>query len=364
VPNVSPDVPFSLFAASALALILIVLFIKGRRRYLRLPSIPRLERPGGRLPDCMVVIPARNEEAAIGRVVRSLPPDTVIVVDDHSTDRTAEVAQAAGAGVLTAPELLRNAIGKANACAFGAVALTSRWVLFTDADTWFEPGFLDAAVASAETSGLALLSIYLDPEYEGIAEHALVPYARALAFTGLSMAGDPSALFRGQCLLVSREPYSFIGGHRAVISQLAEDLKLTMLAERHRLKWAIARGSGLGHVRMYEGYRGLRAGIRRHAYRFAMVSPVIGITILLAAFAATLWLPALAWLVWDRQWIAAGVFALLPTVILRSWHPSWWSAMLAPLAIYWILPVLIGGLVSAVFGKPVEWKGRTVRAVS
>src|SRR5208282_2219346 len=131
--------------------ILSLLFWASRRRFGAIPCIPAIDRsPNGgsqALPDCMVVIPARNEEAVIGRAVRSLPPDTVIVVDDHSRDRTAEVAREAGAGVLPAPDLPRNGIGKSNACAAGARALTSRWVLFTDADTWFEPGFLDAAVA-------------------------------------------------------------------------------------------------------------------------------------------------------------------------------------------------------------------------
>ncbi len=47
----------------------------------------------------MVVIPARNEEGNIGAAVRSLPPDSVIVVDDFSDDKTAEEARAAGAGV-------------------------------------------------------------------------------------------------------------------------------------------------------------------------------------------------------------------------------------------------------------------------
>ena len=41
----------------------------------------------------MVVIPARNEEGLIGNAVSSLPPDTVIVVDDFSADKTAEVAR-------------------------------------------------------------------------------------------------------------------------------------------------------------------------------------------------------------------------------------------------------------------------------
>jgi glycosyltransferase involved in cell wall biosynthesis len=354
----------SVWSASALTLILGILFTAGRRRYRALPAIPAVDRArGGALPDCMVVIPARNEEALIGRAVRSLPPDTVIVVDDHSTDRTAAVARAAGAGVLTAPSLPRNAVGKPNACAFGAAALTSRWVLFTDADTCFEPGFLDAAIASAEAGKLALLSIYLDPEYRGLAENVLVPYARALAFAGLGMARDPRGLFRGQCLLAQREPYSFIGGHAAVITQISEDVKLTRLAERHRLSFAIARAPGLGHVRLYQGYRGVRAGIERQASRFMALGSIVGITILLAAFSAALWLPLLGWLAWERRWIAAGIFCAVPSLLLWSWYRRW-SVLLAPLAIYWILPALIAGLLSALSGRPMEWKGRPVRSVS
>jgi glycosyltransferase involved in cell wall biosynthesis len=312
----------------------------------------------------MVVIPARNEEAMIGRAVRSLPHDTVIVVDDASEDGTAEVAHNAGAGVLPAPELTGRGIGKSNACAAGARALTSRWVLFTDADTWFEPGFLEAIVAEAEAGGVSLLSIYLDPEYEGAAENTLVPYARALAFCGLGMVHNRHAAFNGQCLLARLESYNFIGTHNAVATYLAEDVKLSMLAARHRLEMLTARAPGLGHVRLYQGYAGIRSGLKRHAFRFMLVNPMIGATIILAALLTALWLPVLGWLVVERQWTAAAAFALVPTVLLRPWYPNWGKALLAPLAVYWILPSLLGGLVSAVFGWSIRWKGRTVRAVS
>jgi len=302
----------------------------------------------------MAIIPARNEQAVIARAVRSLPPDSVIVVDDHSEDGTAEAARAAGAGVVLALPLPRHAIGKANACATGARLLTSRWILFTDADTWFEAGFLSAAVGHAEAAGISLLSIYLEPEYETLAERVLLPYARALFFCGANPKANPAAMFNGQCLLVRREAYNFLGGHAA--GQLVEDVKLAMLAQRHRLKIAIASVAGQGHARMYEGYSGICRGIERHAFRFTVVSPWIGISIFVAAVAMTLWLPALVWLAKDRQWIAAVVFALLPAALLRSWY--------APLAIYGILPILLRSLISILAVKPILWKGRTVRAVS
>ncbi len=321
----------------------------------------------------MVVIPARDEEENIGRAVRSLPHDTVIVVDDHSTDRTAEVAREAGAGVLTAPDLIRGtAIGKANACAFGAETLVSRWVLFTDADTWFEPGFLDAAVACGEASGLSLISIYLDPEYRGIAEQALVPYAQALAFAGCSMSADYRVLFRGQCLLALREPYRFAGGHGAVITQLSDDLKLTQLAERHRLKFAISRAPGLGHIRLYQGYSGvIGAASERQAFRFMLVNPAIGIVILLDRGIGRV-VAALAGLAdpgpsVDRGVRFCGRADIDPVAVVSARFVLAIVGKIAgyaPVALYGILPALAAGFFDVLFGRPVRWKGRMFRAVS
>ncbi len=362
-----PDFPLSVWVAAAVSVIFAIFFLAAWQSYRSLSPIRRLEGAAQgpiQEPDCMVVIPARNEETVIAAAVASLPPDSVIVVDDESDDGTADAARKAGAGVVAAPPLPKRGIGKANACAAGARLLTSRWVLFADADTRFEPGFLAAAVAAAEANGLSLLSIHLDPEYRTFAEQVLVPYARALVFCGANPRTNASALFTGHCLLVLREPYNFLGTHSAVVTQLAEDVKLTQLAERHRLKLAIARAPGLGRRRFYEGFRGIYKGIERHAFRFMVVNPMIGVVILLAALCAALWLPALAWLVWDRQWIAAALFAVLPVVTLRPWYRSWLTALSAPLAIYWILPVLARGLLSAVLGRPITWKGRTVRAVS
>jgi glycosyltransferase involved in cell wall biosynthesis len=237
----------SLWVAAAVSLLLIGFFVKARLNYLGIPKLP--DRVQGqsipdRAPDCMVIVPARNEESTIARAVKSFPHDTVIVVDDHSEDGTAEAARQAGAGVLPAPDLMAECFGKSNACAAGARVLRSRWVLFADADTWFDHGFLDAAVAAAEASGLSFLSIYLEPDCVGFAENVLVPCAVALYFCGASPSGDATGIFNGQCVLVRREAYDFIGGHTAVITSLIEDVKLAMLARRHRLKFATVRRLG------------------------------------------------------------------------------------------------------------------------
>lgn len=343
----------SLWIALAVAVVMAAFLVNSRLRYLAIPKIPA-HPPSPTPVDCMVVIPARNEEENISRAVRSFPHDTVIVVDDHSEDRTQEAAREAGAGVLAAPELIRGAIGKSNACAAGARVLTSRWILFADADTWYEPGFLDAAVAAAEASGLAFLSIYLQAECQTWAERILVPYAIALFFCGVNPRQDSQAVFNGQCILARRDAYEFIGGHAAVLTHLVEDVKFAALAERHRMKYASARATGLGHVRMQPG------AFERNAARFMLVSTRMGAMIVAAALSMALWLPALVWLLLDRQWAVAAVFAAVPVILLRSWYRGWMRALLAPLAIVGILPVIFESAITGFTGRSVEWKGRIV----
>ena len=349
----------SLWVALGVSVLFIALFVRSRWSYLGIPKLMAPKTPDPASPtDCMVIVPARNEESTIARLVKSLPHDTVIVVDDHSEDGTAEAARQAGAGVLLAPELTGQSVGKSNACAAGARLLRSRWVLFTDADTWFEEGFLDAAVASAEANQLQFLSLYLQPEFESLSESILVPCAVALYFAGFSPRGHSTEIVNGQCVLMRRDAYEFIGGHSAVITSMVDDVKLAALASRHRLKFAIARAGRLGHVRFHPG--ALWSGFERNAYRFVMISPWIGITIFAAAFVAALWLPVLIWLAMEEQWAAFIAFALLPSVVLGLWYRNPLRALLAPLGIYGMFFIIANGFIAAITGRQLEWKGRAL----
>lgn len=351
------DAEIRLGICIGISVLVTILFLRAR---LHLSALPRI-RPVPPRPalDCMVVIPARDEEQNIARAVASFPHDTVIVVDDGSSDATAEIAQKAGAGVLKAPPLPRGAMGKPAACELGALPLTSRWVLFADADTWYEKGFLDAMVSCAEASKVAFLSAHLTLAPSGLAENLLAPYAVALYYSGVNSKREPAAGFNGQCILVQREAYFFIGGHGALRKYMVEDVKLARLAERHRLQFGLVRSGPLGHMRFHQGFSGIGDGIERNAFRFAELSSWHGLSILLTAFSAALWLPMAAWLWFNEQSEAAAIVAILPLLWLAGWYRSW-RVVLAPIATYVMLPFVVRGAISALSGAKVEWKGRTI----
>ena len=301
----------------------------------------------------MVVIPARNEAGNIGAAVRSLPPDSVIVVDDFSDDKTADEAREAGAGVLSAPALPDGAMGKSNACMEGARVLTSRWILFADADTRFKPGAVNSLVAAADAGKIDFLSVYLKPKFKTLSESAIAPYGVALYFCGVNPRADPASAFNGQCVLVKRNAYEFVGGHRAVLGYVCEDVKMAGLAQRHRLKLAVVRAPKLGSVHIHPG------DFARNASRFVLARWWRGAWVAITAAAWALWLPALIFLLMHRQFAAALAWLVVPSVLLGAWY-GWERAVLAPIGIYAILPSLLRGAIGAVTNRHFEWKGRVI----
>ena len=90
-----------------------------------------------------MIIPARNEAHNLPRLLESLAsqsvqPREVIVVDDGSTDDTAEIARRHGAEVLVSKPLPEGWRGKPWACHQGAEAASGDLLCFVDADTCFE----------------------------------------------------------------------------------------------------------------------------------------------------------------------------------------------------------------------------------
>src|SRR6185437_15681894 len=185
------------------------------------------------LMELTVIVPARNEEASLGECLQSLVSQSedifelgldweLIVVDDHSMDRTAEIARGfSGVTVMKADALQPGWTGKNNAVWTAARKARGKWLLFTDADTIHEPGDLRRAMHEAERHKAGVLSYSPKQVVTGFAQRILMP----LIFSELALAYPPGkvsdpgqriAAANGQFLLIEREAYRRLGGHASV----------------------------------------------------------------------------------------------------------------------------------------------------
>ncbi len=222
-------------------------------------------------PQVSVIVPARNEEASLADCLRSLSEQSgvtfeIIVVDDHSTDRTREIATSfPGVKVIEAGPLPAGWTGKNNAVTSGANAAHGQWLLFTDADTVHLPGSLSRSLDEAQRNGAPLLSYSPEQIVTGFWEKAVQPviFAELSAHYRPSQVSDPNspaAAANGQYILVTREAYDAIGGHATVATSLLEDVELARAIKQSGRKIFFRYGGDAVRTRMYRSFLQLREG--------------------------------------------------------------------------------------------------------
>jgi glycosyltransferase involved in cell wall biosynthesis len=222
-------------------------------------------------PLVSVIVPARNEEISLPACLESLVTQEgirseIVVVNDGSTDRTAEIAGTfPGVRVIDAGPLPAGWTGKNNAMVEGAKVAHGKWLLFTDADTVHKPGSLARAVDEAERHQAVLLSYSPEQEVRGFWEKAVMPVIFAeLAATyppeKVSHGTFPVAAANGQYLLVAHEAYKAIGGHARVAGDLLEDVALARLVKSSGGRIFFRYGGEAVRTRMYRSFAELREG--------------------------------------------------------------------------------------------------------
>ena len=329
------------------------------------------------VPAVTVIIPARNEEVCLQVCIESLIAQAgvafeIIVVDDHSTDRTREIAESfadRGVRVLKAPKLTPGWTGKNNAAAAGAKVARGEWLLFTDADTVHLPGSLARAVAEAERYGASMLSYSPRQIVETFAEKAVmaVIFAELAAEYRPSLVSDPRspvAAANGQYILIRRETYDAVGGHAAIRDEILEDVALARAVKRARQKIFFRYGADSVQTRMYRTFAQLREGWTKNlallfssprrlallrALEFILIVSCAGILIfgLLHGF-------------WRSPLIAAGVGAVLYAKFLARIRKAHFNADANALALFG-LPLFCHLLLRSrrAHGRGmVSWKGR------
>jgi len=316
-----------------------------------------------------IIIPARNEEATLPRLLRSIAeqewrPAEVVVVDDDSTDGTAAVARAGGARVISSGPLPEGWRGKTWACQQGAAATAAEHLLFLDADTWFEPGGL----------GRIMRSYFQRPGVLSVIPYHFVPSPgeQLSAFFNLVMTAgiggfavfknEPVGLF-GQMLLIDRDAYLNVGGHECVKEHVLENLHLAKHLQAKRIELRCASGKGALSIRMYE--RGLPDLVRGWTKGFASgagatPATILGLTILWLSGAVM----AAIMVAQMRSALAVGMYGLfvgqLYFMLRRVGSFRLVTALFYPLPLVFFFAVFANSVAHS--GREVMWKGRAIRA--
>lgn len=343
--------------------------------------VPRCRETAGTRPwpRTTVIIPARNEAENLRGLLPSLSaqapgPDQVLVVDDHSSDGTAETARTLGAEVRPAPDLPVGWVGKAWACAQGAQQASGEVLVFLDADTRLEPGGW-TRLLDTYRSGLGVLSLAPYHVTRRLGEQVsaffnLMQMAGVGAFTCLGRTLAPSGLF-GPCLVISRTEYEAVGGHAAVKGKVLENFYLAAELRRRRIPLRVYGGAGTLSYRMYPGgwseavagwSKAFSSGAgRTPAWLLALTVLWISGFILAAA--------GLAWAGIGQSplgpWLAAyAAFAVQAWVQLRrAGRFSPWTSLLYPAPLAAFLAIFARSAWWAVRKRKATWKGRAVPGV-
>src|SRR6516225_10321081 len=274
----------------------------------------------GKQPLVSVIIPARDEEASLGQCLQSLVFQAgvafeILVVNDHSSDRTAEIAASfPGVRVIQAGPLPQGWTGKNNAVACGTREAKGEWLLFTDADTVHRPGSLARALAEAKENKAEMLSY--SPEQIAVSfwEMAILPVvfgelARQYPPSKVSDPASPIAAANGQFILIRRETYDAIGGHAAVAGDILEDVALATRVKSAGRKLRFRYAADAVRTRMYRNFEQLREGWTKN---LALLFPRPGRLALETVF------------FWGVPWLV-----LLSPIVLPRLVNLWWWSMIA-----------------------------------
>jgi len=350
----------------------------------RLPA----RRPPARWPSVAIVVPARDEAEVLPVSLPSLlgqryPGEArVILVDDHSSDATGELARALAADgglpltVTSPPPLPPGWTGKLWALRHGVeLAGQVDWLLLTDADIAHLPDSLAALVEAGAAGGLDLVSQMARLRVETRWERLIVPafvyfFAQLYPFRWSNRPGSRTAAAAGGCSLVRREALERAGGVAAIRGAVIDDVSLARAVKRTGGRTWLGLADRVDSVRPYPEFGQLWRMVSRSAYAQLRHSPLLLLGTVLGLALVYLVPPvsAVAGAVTGRWPVAAAGAAAWAVMagtflpMLRYYRQPAVAALLLPFTALLYLLMTVDSAVQHWRGRGASWKGRTYPA--
>ena len=340
--------------------------------------VSRLHLPDKRpvsFPKVSVLIPARNEETALGALLESLekqdyPDFEVIVCDDHSSDNTEDILNwIAGEDErfhwFLGEKLPEDWLGKNFACHQLAQKASGKYLIFLDADVELSKNAITKAVALLQKNGLALLSVFPQQKMESFAERVTVPVMNWILQSLLPMVLVQKSKFpslsaaNGQLMMFDAENYRTHQWHSKVRNQNVEDIRLARMIKSEGFKLAVLLGNNDVFCRMYRSFDEAVVGFSRNIHEYFGGRRIV----MLAFWLIVCFGPFIVF--FSFGWWFLGLFVLLVLanrffISLACRQNVFWSVLLHPLQIISFTFIVFYNIFRRI-KKETEWKGRKIK---
>jgi glycosyltransferase involved in cell wall biosynthesis len=339
-----------------------------------------------------VVIPARNEEEDIPKCLDSVvnqdyPSLEVLVVDDASTDQTAEIVQRMQKQhntirLIRGQEPPQGWAGKTHALYQGVQEATGDYFLFLDADGRLFPSCITQVVKRTIEHNAGLLTLI--PRFETVRfwEKVVLPVIGHLIFTlPLTRVNKPNSkltLVSGPFMLFQREAYQAIGGIERFKDSIVEDLALGRAIKEAGYRLYLSVGHELFTARKYKSLREIWngftknffVGLDRKLWQAGLLAAAIFVVFVfpwlsVPALLAYLWLHGPSPSILTALLLGSGscLLTLLTRGLLwKSIKLDATHALLHPLGALVVIGILANSTLRILGGKGVSWKGRAYLA--
>ena len=327
-----------------------------------------------------VIIPARNEEDNISSCLDSLKAQQgvdleVIVVDDSSSDGTAEVVKRyEDVKLIRVQNPPEGWLGKSWACRVGYESSRGDWLLFTDADAVFHDSMcISKALKLAGERNADAITLYPALRLDTPSLKAVTPIL-TLALYSLAkphkVETGESAFMFGSFILIRRDAYIKIGGHESVKDALLEDRALAINARKAGFRVIFADGGGSFSARWNKDLRTLWNGMLRLFLPLFLKSPVKRTTsyLLLIAFLTVTPLASLIYSITQGNQTLlvlsalSTVLAMLNIGVEAAKHKAGvLPVFLWPLGAALMMGASVFACYKALKDPVVEWRGRVYR---